>query len=176
MMEGVMINEQKTLKKIRIYLILFLLAFLFSLHTVVFIETDAELLAKYVGHDTFMEELCPSISAWIEHLNLAVSETYSSYPFFAYCMDYLVYASVVLAIFLLGAIKDPVKNVWVVQVFMVACCLAFILPFIVGPLRDIPVFWRCIDSSCGLIGLLFFLLAYRLIRKLEALHHLESTP
>ena len=170
-----MINEQKTLKKIRIYLILFLLAFLFSLHTVVFIEVETELLAKYVGHDTFMEELCPSISAWIEHLNLAVSETYSSYPFFAYCMDWLVYAFVVLAIFLLGAIKDPVRNVWVVQVFMVACCLGFILPFIVGPIRDIPVFWRSIDSSCGLIGLLFLLLPYRLIRKLEALHHLEST-
>jgi len=170
-----MINEQKTLKKIRIYLILFLLALLFSLHTVVLVEIETELLAKYVGHDTFMEELCPSISAWIEHLNLAVSETYSSYPVFAYCMDWLSYAFVVLAIFLLGAIKDPVKNVWIVQVFMVACCLGFILPFIVGPIRDIPIFWRSIDSSFGLIGLLFLLLPYRLIRKLEALHHLEST-
>ena len=174
-MDDIMINEQKTLRKIRIYLILFLLAFVFSLHMVVFIETDAELLAKYVGHDTFMEELSPSISAWMEHLNLAVSETYSSYPFIAYCMDWLCYAFVVIAIFLLGAIKDPVKNVWVVQVFLVACCLGLILPFIVGPIRDIPIFWRFFDSSFGLIGLLFLLLPYRLIRKLEALHHKEST-
>ena len=172
-MDGVMINEQKTLRKIRIYLILFLLAFLFSLYIFVFVEIET--LAKYVGHDTFMEELCPSISAWVEHLNLAVSETYSSYPVFAYLMDWWCYLWVVFLIFLLGAIKDPVKNVWVVQVFMVACCLGFILPFIVGPIRDIPVFWRLFDSSCGLIGLLFLLLPYRLIRKLEALHHQEST-
>lgn len=170
-----MMDEQKALKKIRIYLILFLLAFLFSLHTIVFVEIETELLAKYVGHGTFMEEFCPSISAWIEHLNLAVSETYSSYPVIAYCMDWLVYVWVVFAIFLLGSIKDPVKNVWIIQVFMVACCLGFILPFIVGPIRDIPIFWRFVDASYGLVGLLFLLLPYRLIRKLEALHHKEST-
>ena len=105
---------------------------------------------------------------------VAVSETYSSYPVIAYCMDWLSYACVVFAIFLLGAIRDPVKNLWVVKVFMVACCLGFVLPFIVGPIRDIPMFWRFIDSSFGLVGFLFLLLPYRLIMKLEALHHQGS--
>jgi len=171
----IMKEEQIILRKIRFYLILFLLAILFSLHTVVFVEVETELFAKYLGHDTFMEKLYPCVAEWMEHLHLAILETYTSYPVMAYCMDWLSYACVVFAVFLLGAIKNPVRNIWIVQAFMFACILAFFLPFIVGPIRDIPVFWRFIDSSFGIVGFLFLLLPYRLIKKLETLINQKST-
>ena len=167
-------EEQIILRKIRFYLILFLLAILFSLHTIIFVEAETKLFAKCFGHNTFMEKLCPCVAEWMEHLHLAVLQTYTSYPVIAYCMDWLSYACVVFAGFLLGAIKNPVRNVWIVQVFMVACILAFIFPFIAGPIRDVPIFWRFIDSSFGVVGFLFLLLPYRLIKKLETLVNQKS--
>lgn len=164
-------DDKRILRKIRIYLILFLLGVVFAMHTVVFVEVETRLLAKYFGHGTFVEELCPSVCGWIEQLRLSVSETYSLYPVIAYCMDWLAYACVVFVIFLLGAIKNPVENIWIVKGFMIACLLGFALPFIVGPARDIPIFWRFIDSSFGMIGFLFLLASYRLIKKLELLHN-----
>jgi asparagine N-glycosylation enzyme membrane subunit Stt3 len=90
-------------------------------------------------------------------------------------MDWLSYACVVFAVFLLGAIKNPVRNVWIVQAFMIACILAIMLPFLAGPIRDTPIFWRFIDSSFGIVGFLFLLLPYRLIKKLETLINQKST-
>jgi hypothetical protein len=52
-----------------------------------------------------------------------------------------------------GAIRDPVRNIWVVE-FGIIACLA-IVPFVLvfGRLRGIPWFWQCVDMSFGLFGL-----------------------
>ena len=159
-------EQNNTLKKIRIYLVLFFLGILFSLHTVLFVEVETEFFARHQGSGTSMEQKLPVVSDWIENLYVSVKETYTNYPVMAYCMDWLSYACVVFAIFLIGAIKDPVKNIWIIQVFMLACVLAAALPFIAGPFRGVPIFWRCLDGSFGLIGFLVLLMPYRLTKKL----------
>jgi len=163
-------NKSKTLKKIRFWLLVFFLGLLFSLHTVVFVEIETTLFAQYLGSGTFMERTFPFISSWIETLNTSISETYNTYPVMAYCMDWLSYACVVFAIFMIGAIKDPIRNIWIIQVYMIACILGFLLPFIAGPFREIPIFWRFIDSSFGIIGFLILLRPYMLFKKLEAMN------
>lgn len=92
---------------------------------------------------------------------------YHAYPVMAYCMDWLSYACIVLALFIIGAIKDPVRNIWIIQVYMIACILAVLLPFVVGPLRCIPVFWRFLDGSFGVLGFILLFVAYRLTRRLQ---------
>jgi len=160
-------EQTKTLKHIRFWLILFFLGILFGLHTVVFVEAETAFFAKHLGHGTTMEATLPVVSDWIEQLYTSVSETYTKYPAMAYCMDWLSYACIVFAIFIIGAIKNPVKNIWIIQVYMIACFLAFLLPFIIGPMRHIPVFWRFLDSSFGLAGLVILLIAYQLTKKLQ---------
>lgn len=163
-----MAGQERTRTVVRLYLALFLLVILFGLHTVVFVESETALMAEYVGKGTMVETIWPGFSAWIEHLHTAFALTYTSFPVVAYCMDWLAYVCIVLAIFVLGAIRDPVRNIWIVKAFIIGCALAFLLPLIMGPVRGIPVFWRWIDSSFGALGFLFLLLPYRLIRRLEA--------
>jgi len=160
-------NPNKTLKQIRFWLILFFLGILFGLHTVVFAEVETAFFAKHLGRGAAMETTLPVVSDWIEQLHVSVSETYEKHPAIAYCMDWLSYACIVFAIFIIGAIKDPVRNIWIIQVYMIACVLAFLLPFIVGPMRQIPVFWRFLDCSFGLIGFIILWIAYQLTKKLQ---------
>jgi hypothetical protein len=64
-----------------------------------------------------------------------------------------------------GPIKDPVKNVWVVEFGMIACVLVIPLALICGPLRGVPWFWRLIDCSFGVFGLVPLEIARRMIVK-----------
>ncbi|MBW8016467.1 MAG: hypothetical protein FVQ82_09785 [Planctomycetes bacterium] len=162
-------EQKKTLKKIRIYLVIFFFGILFSLHTVLFVEPETEFFYQYLGPNTTVGEKLPFFSEWIEDIYISVKVTYTNYPAIAYCMDWLSYACVVFAIFMIGAIKDPVKNIWIIQAYMLACLLAAALPFIAGPFRDIPIFWRCLDGSFGIIGFLVLLTPYKLTKTLQKL-------
>ncbi len=163
-----MASRKKTLACIRVCLGLFFVGILFGLHTVVFVRAETTWMADLLGRGTFVDERWPAVAAWFEHLHIAFATTYTTYPVIAYCMDWLGYACVVLAVLMIGAIKDPVRNLWIVQAFMIGCAIAFLMPLVMGPLRGIPLFWRLIDSSFGLVGFVLSGLAYRLIRRLEA--------
>jgi hypothetical protein len=162
-------EQKKVLRKIRVYLVIFFLGILFSLHTVMFVEVETAFFVKHFGQGTLTAEKLPFFSEWIENLHLSISETYKTYPVMAYCMDWLTYACVVFAMFIIGPIKDPIKNIWVIQVYMLGCILGMLLPFIVGPMREIPIFWRFLDGSFGLMGFIILLIPYRLIKKLETI-------
>ena len=168
-------DQKKTLKKIRIYLVIFFLGILFSLHTVLFVEVETAFFVKHLGPGTAMEQKLPIVSEWIENLYISVKETYTNYPAIAYCMDWLSYACVVFAIFMIGAIKDPVKNIWIIQAYMLACLLAAALPFIAGPFREIPIFWRFLDGSLGVIGFFVLLMPYKLTKSLASSQTLKLT-
>lgn len=160
-------DQKKTLRKIQIYLFLFFLGILFGLQTVVFVEIETDFLARHFGQGSFIEDMLPYVSSWIEKMNHDVTQTYERYPVMAYCMDWLSYACLVFALFIIGAIKNPVKNIWIIQAYMIACILAAILPFMVGPFRGIPLFWRFIDGSFGAIGFILLIIPYHLIKQLQ---------
>ena len=90
------------------------------------------------------------------------------YPFLLYGTDWLAFAHLVLAVAFWGPLRDPVRNVWVVQVGMIACAGIVPLALICGPIRDIPWFWTLVDLSfaVGAFPPLWF--AYRHIRAVEA--------
>ncbi len=160
-------DRQKKLRRVRIWLVVFFLGLLFSLHTVIFVEVESAFMAKHFGAGTAMAERLPVVSVWIDTLHLGVTETYKSYPVMAYCMDWLSYACVVFAIFIIGPIVDPVKNIWVIQVYMIACILGALLPFVAGPFREVPLFWRFIDGGFGVLGFVILISPYRLAREIQ---------
>jgi hypothetical protein len=88
------------------------------------------------------------------------------YPFMAYGTDWLAFAHLVIAIGFWGPLKDPVRNVWVVQFGMIACIAVVPLALIAGPIRGIPWGWQLIDISFGVLGIVPLLFAYANIRKL----------
>jgi hypothetical protein len=58
----------------------------------------------------------------------------------------------VIAIAFLGPLKDPVKNIWVIEFGIIACVAVFPLAFIAGSVRGIPLYWQFIDCSFGIFG------------------------
>jgi Na+/melibiose symporter-like transporter len=73
----------------------------------------------------------------------------------------------VLAILFIGPFKDPVKNKWVIQFGIVACILIIPFALIAGHFRDMPFWWRLVDCSFGIIGLLPLMICLKNIKRLE---------
>jgi hypothetical protein len=100
-----------------------------------------------------------------------VKDTNTKYPFLSYGTDWLAFAHLVIAVAFLGPLKNPVKNIWVIEFGIIACLMVFPLAFIAGAVRGIPFYWRLIDCSFGVLGLIPLVWCYKLIRKLEQINN-----
>jgi hypothetical protein len=91
----------------------------------------------------------------------------AAYPFLLYAHDWLAFAHIVLAILFAGAIRDPVRNIWVVQCGIIMCGLVPVLAAVCIPIRGLPLFWFWIDFAFAPAAALPLLIALRDIRKAE---------
>jgi hypothetical protein len=148
---------------VRVWLILFVLGLVLSGVTAFPLQTETRLLAGLVG-STGPDFL----TAWIDRVRDGVAATNAQYPFMAYGTDWLGFAHLVIAVAFWGAIKDPVRNVWVVQFGMISCVAVVPLALIAGPIRGIPWGWQLVDMSFGVVGIVPLLFAYAGIRRLPA--------
>ena len=153
----------RLVNRVRFWLILFLAGLVLSGVTAFPLETETRLLANVVG-STGPDFLV----AWVDRVRDGIAATNRAYPFMAYGTDWLGFAHLVIAVAFLGAIKDPVRNVWVVQFGMIACVAVIPLALIAGPIRGIPWGWRLVDMSFGVVGIVPLLFAYAGIRRLPA--------
>ena len=161
------IGHKKVKRRIRILLILFIFGLAFGCHLVLFVRPELDWLNNMLGTGTRMGENFPNLSAWINHLYEGITETYSKYPFVAYCMDWLAFAQLAFIVFFIGTIADPVRNIWIIKSGMVICVLHILLAFGGGSFRGVPLFWRFLDSSFGFVGLIVLYLAYKNVKYLE---------
>ena len=106
------------------------------------------------------------VTTWTEHVHQGLEKTYAAYPFIAYGTDWLGFGHFVIALFLVGAFIDPIRNVWLIRASMIACVLVIPTALIAGSVREIPLWWRAIDSSFAILGFIPLWFAERLIRKL----------
>ncbi|MDP9796656.1 hypothetical protein J2S43_005168 [Catenuloplanes nepalensis] len=146
-----------TLTRIRAWLILFVAALVISGITAFPLETELRLLAAVVPDET----------GWIARVRDGLIETNDRHPFILYTADWLAFAHLVIAVAFAGPLRDPVRNVWVVEFAMIACAGIIPLAAICGPIRDIPWGWTLIDISFGVVGIIPLFIVRRLIRGLE---------
>jgi hypothetical protein len=92
----------------------------------------------------------------------------ANYPFMLYAHDWLAFAHIVLAILFAGAIRDPVRNVWIVQCGLIMCALVPVLAGICIPIRGLPLVWFWVDFSFAPAAALPLWIALRDIRRAEA--------
>jgi hypothetical protein len=76
------------------------------------------------------------------------------------------FGHVAIALAFIGPLRDPAKNLWVVEFGMLTCLLVIPWTLVFGSLRGIPVFWMLIDMSFGIVGVIPLWLARRRILKL----------
>ncbi len=157
-------------RRIRLLIVFFMLALVASGLTASFpLEAELGLLDRAVGEGSAVEAWLPSLARWISYVHDGVTQTYSQYPFMAYGTDWLAFAHIVIAVAFIGPLRDPVKNVWVIEFGMIACLLVIPLALICGPMRGIPWFWCLVDCSFGIFGVVPLLITRRYIKRLEAL-------
>jgi hypothetical protein len=108
-----------------------------------------------------------SIYFWIRNVYGSLQDTNSRYPWLAYGYDWLAFAHLVIALVFIGPLRDPVRNIWIIEFGMMACVAVWPLAAIAGAVRGIPVYWRLIDCSFGVIGLVPLGICYRKTRMLE---------
>ena len=156
-------NENQLRRRIRAYIIFFICAILVSGITTFPIETE---LAYLVEHDSLIPN---PFRDWFATVYEAVRTTNAQYPYLAYGVDWLGWAHCIIAIMFIGPLRDPVRNIWVIQWGIIACLLVFPLALIAGHIREVPFYWRLVDCSLGLFGLLPLTLCLKDIKRLEVL-------
>jgi hypothetical protein len=160
-------NRDKLIRRIRTWLCIFVFFLVLSGLTAFPLNWELELLNDTIGEGTTIERTFPHLSRWITKVYTGLKETDQKYPFIAYGTDWLAFAHIVIAIAFIGPIRDPVKNVWVVEFGIIACILVIPLAMICGPIREIPFYWRLIDCSFGVLGIIPLLIVRKDIRTLE---------
>ena len=154
------------LHRIRWLLGLFMLGLIISGLTAIPLQWGVGLLQKIAGANTWLGTLWPEVARWVEFVAAGIAAIAQDYPFMFYGTDWLAFAHVVIAIAFIGPLRDPARNIWVVEFGLIACMLVFPTTLLLAPLRGIPFFWRLIDCCFGVGGLILLLPAYRLIRRL----------
>lgn len=133
-----------------------------------------EIANNHFGLGTVMEKDLPGLSFWISRIYEGLSSTYKKYPFIAYGTDWLAFAHVVLAILFIGPLRNPVKNIWVIEFGIICCLLVFPFAIVFGAIREIPVLWRMADCSFGFFGLIPLVIVYKEIKKIEKLNNADA--
>lgn len=153
--------------RIRVWLYVFVFFLLLSGLTAFPLNLELTVLNDTMGEGTSVEKIFPALSKWITKVYTGLRETDQKYPFIAYGTDWLAFAHIVIAIAFIGPIRDPVRNVWVIDFGIITCILVIPLAMICGPIRQIPLYWRFIDCSFGVLGIIPLLVIRRDIRTLE---------
>ncbi|SFM88414.1 hypothetical protein SAMN05428949_1167 [Chitinophaga sp. YR627] len=151
----------KTKKQIRTWIIFFIISLSLSGITAFAVETELSWVFSW------WPEQDSSFYKWLYICYQAIKDMNDKYPYLAYGYDWLAFAHIVIAIAFIGPLKDPVKNIWVIEFGCIACVAVIPLALIAGYIRQIPVFWCVIDCSFGVIGIIPLLICHRKIRQLE---------
>jgi hypothetical protein len=109
---------------------------------------------------------------WILRVREGLENTYREYPFIAYGTDWLAFGHLVIAMFFVLPLRDPVRYRGVICIGIIASLAVIPLALICGPIRGIPFYWCLIDCSFGLLCLIPLFYTLHLIKKLPA----SSTP
>jgi hypothetical protein len=159
--------DARQLRLIRYILGFFVVALVLSGITAFPLVWELRLLTSWFGETTAIGNAFPGLAYWLSHVREGLETADRDFPFLAYGTDWLAFAHLVIAVAFIGPIRDPVRNVWVVEFGMIACLMVIPLALICGPIRGIPVFWQLIDCSFGVFGLIPLAIVRRMILGIE---------
>src|ERR1051326_3250090 len=163
-----MTDERKLLGRVRILIALFMVGLILSGLTAFPLRHELNLLASLLGvQNAPSPEGYTGLKFWILRGREGLLVTDFNYPFIAYGTDWLGFGHLVIALFFIGPLIDPVRNIWVLKMGLVACAAVIPVALICGAIRQIPFYWRLIDCSFGVIGFIPLWISLKLTRQLE---------
>lgn len=160
-------NTTNSRKSIRRWIMFFMAALFCSGITAIPVEKELALLVTYFPFDGSIRNFLAEVQEGVNHAAI-------NYPYLFYGYDWLAFAHFVLAILFIGPLRDPVRNKWVIEFGIIACIMIVPYALVAGHIRGIPVWWRIIDCSFGIIGLIPLAICRDRIGKLEKQEKEES--
>jgi len=143
------------LRRYRISLGLFVFGLIASGLTAFPLLKEVRVLASWLGitaPERYLE--LHGLQHWIAYVLFGLEQTYERFPFFGYGTDWLAFGHLAVAVFFLRGFLHPEDSDWVLKCGL-ACCVGVIpLALIAGSIREIPFYWRLVDCSFGVFGML----------------------
>lgn len=155
------------LLRIRLILLFFMAALLLSGLTAFPLVLELRLLVSWCGKGTWVGENIPGLAAWLALVKEGLEHNAAHYPFIACGTDWLAFAHIMIALAFLGPLRDPVRNIWVVQWGMLCCVGVLPVALLCGSLRGVPWAWQLIDCSFGVFGIIPLCFVYSWTKRLE---------
>jgi len=163
-------EQKQLLLKIRLVTLFFMAALIVSGITAFPLENEAKLATQFLGINANPPaESYNELQTWIALVYQGIRATNAQFPFIAYGSDWLAFAHIVIAFAFIGLYREPVRNKWLVSWAMICCVGIIPLALICGEIRQIPFFWRLIDCSFGIFGIIPLIYLKNLISKIEKL-------
>lgn len=160
-------TPSQRLRNIRLWLVLFIIGVVLSGITAFPLERETSILNQIFHVSAAPLSGEPALHAWLRRVHDGIVNTDRAYPFMAYGTDWLAFAHLVIAIAFIGPLIDPIRNKWVLQFGVIACAGVIPLALIAGPIRGIPPWWRLIDCSFGIVGVIPLLICLHHVRQIE---------
>ena len=162
------VDRLATLRRYRLVLGLFIIGLIVSGITAFPLRRELSAVAAVRGLErASVADTSNSFDHWILTVRDGLRDSYARHPWLAYGTDWLAFAHIVIAVFFIGPLMDPARNIWVLWAGIIACVLVIPLALICGALRQIPYGWRLIDCSFGVLGAIPLYYCLRLTRTLE---------
>jgi hypothetical protein len=160
--------QSRPLIRIRIWLVLFIVGLILSGITAFPLERETGVLNRiFAVAPSAPAGGEPALHGWLRRVHEGIAQTDRDYPFMAYGTDWLAFAHLVIAVAFVGPLLDPVRNKWVLVFGVIACVGVLPLALIAGPIRGIPLYWRLIDCSFGIIGAIPLIICLRYVHQIE---------
>jgi hypothetical protein len=132
-------REQQLRRRLRAMTALVIAGLVVSGATAIPLQWELDVLAAWLPME------------WIGLVHAAIQEMTAKHPFLAYGTDWLAFGHFVIAIAFVGAWCEPVRNRWLFDFGLIACALVVPYALVMGGWRGIPLWWRLIDSSFGVL-------------------------
>jgi hypothetical protein len=155
-------------RRIRICLAIFIAGLVLSGVTAFPLQSELHWLVSAL-HKSILLGTVQSIHLlpWLERVEAALAATNDRYPFLGYGTDWLAFAHLVIAVAFIGPYVDPVRNKWIITFGLIACAGVIPLALIAGQVRGIPIGWRLIDCSFGILGSIPLWICLKSIHSIE---------
>ncbi|MCB9246311.1 MAG: hypothetical protein H6606_07745 [Flavobacteriales bacterium] len=153
------------MKRTRICILLFQIGLLLSGITAFWIPegvASVDQIIQSISPDVHLEVL----KTWLTQVDHQVQQIDAHASFIWYGTDWLAFAHILFAILFIGPLVDPIRNRWVMDFGLVACILIIPTALLAGAARAIPLVWRLLDCSFGIIGAILLLISN--YRKIES--------
>ena len=156
------------LRRVRRWTAFFVVGLVLSGATALPIPTQLALGVRILGEDLRAGGLVPdAMAAWLQTLRDGIRATEARAPFMFYGTDWLAFGHFAIAFAFVGALRDPLRNRWLVRYGMWICAAVPVWALVWGPVRGIPFWWRLVDASFGIVGFVPMWMCDRWIRTIE---------